>query len=97
MDYGSLDPDNPDALQAITKEFNLTTSELIDALEFTVAIHQNADQSELSNDQRFIACVAALGALMQEENSIEAQHSRVLQVVQLLDGALLHKGKMTLQ
>ena len=42
MDYGSLDPDNPDALQAIIKEFNLTTAELIDALEFTVAIHQNS-------------------------------------------------------
>tara|TARA_B100000949_G_C14244529_1_gene435179 strand:+ start:857 stop:1150 length:294 start_codon:yes stop_codon:yes gene_type:complete len=97
MDYGSLDPDNPEAIRAITKEFNLTAAELVEALEFTMAIHQNADMDNLSKEQRFLACIAAIGAIMQDETSMEAQHARVLQVVQLLDGAMLHTPGITLQ
>ena len=97
MDYGSLDPDDPEAIRAITKEFNLSAAELVKALEFTMALHQNADMENLSKEQRFIACIAAIGAIMQEDQSMEAQHARVLQVVQLLDGALTHTHGMTLQ
>ena len=97
MDYGSLDPNNPEALQSVAKEFNLSTSELVEALEFTMAIHQNADMDNLSKEQRFIACIAAIGAIMQDDNSIEAQHARLLQVVQLLDGAMTFGNGMTLQ
>jgi hypothetical protein len=97
MDYGSLDPNNPEALQSIAKEFNLTSAELVEALEFTMAIHQNADMDNLSKEQRFIACIAAIGAIMQDDRSMEAQHARVLQVVQLLDGAMSFGNGMTLQ
>ena len=97
MDYGSLDPDNPEALISIAKEFNLSAAELIEALEFTMAIHQNADMDNLSKEQRFIACIAAIGAIMQDDRSMEAQHARVLQVVQLLDGAMTFGTGMTLQ
>tara|TARA_R110000824_G_scaffold93113_11_gene225445 strand:+ start:5046 stop:5339 length:294 start_codon:yes stop_codon:yes gene_type:complete len=97
MDYGSLDPDNPEAIKSIAKEFNLSTAELVEALEFTMAIHQNADMDNLSKEQRFIACIAAIGAIMQEDCSLEAQHARVLQVVQLLDGTMTHTRGMTLQ
>lgn len=97
MDYGSLDPDNPEAVKSIAKECNLTTAQLIQALEFTAAIHQNADMDNLSKEQRFIACIAAIGAIMQDDTSMEAQHARVLQVVQLLDGAMVFRGGMTLQ
>ena len=97
MDYGSLDPDNPEALNSIAKEFNLSSAELVEALEFTMAIHQNADMDNLSKEQRFIACIAAIGAIMQDDSSMEAQHARVLQVVQLLDGAMTFGNGMTLQ
>ena len=97
MDYGSLDPDNPEALNSIAKEFNLSAAELVEALEFTMAIHQNADMDNLSKEQRFIACIAAIGAIMQDDSSMEAQHARVLQVVQLLDGAMTFGNGMTLQ
>ena len=97
MDYGSLDPDNHEALNSIAKEFNLSAAELVEALEFTMAIHQNADMDNLSKEQRFIACIAAIGAIMQDDSSMEAQHARVLQVVQLLDGAMTFGNGMTLQ
>jgi|TARA_Y100000401_G_scaffold115902_1_gene120484 hypothetical protein len=97
MDYGSLDPDNPEALKSIAKEFNLSAAELVEALEFTMAIHQNADMDNLSKEQRFIACIAAIGAIIQDDRSMEAQHARVLQVVQLLDGAMSFGNGMTLQ
>ena len=92
MDIG-LNPDDLEALIQTTKEFDLTPQELGEALEFGVAIQCQAEREELNVDQRFVACVAAIGAIVSEESSIAASHARVLQVVQLLDGAVQAAAK----
>jgi hypothetical protein len=94
----NLDPQDLEGLQQTAKEFNLSPEELAEALDFSLAIHAQAEHEDISMEQRFIACVAAISGILLEDTSVETRHARVLQIVQMLDGAVNYrKGSTTVQ
>tara|TARA_R110000824_G_scaffold78754_3_gene198643 strand:- start:2915 stop:3205 length:291 start_codon:yes stop_codon:yes gene_type:complete len=83
-----IGPENMEGLQQAAAEFDISTDDFVSALEFAVSIHSNAELDGLSMNQCFIACISAIGVLLQEEDSIADRHAKVLQMNILLDRAV---------